>query len=434
MREKNRTRESPGQGKIKKRFSRPMFNKLIRLRKALFFLDPFCLPWREDSFGMEKLNKLGKPRLKPCSLFYDQLRNEFIEKELYKAEGCQVRAVCPVCGTSYWREKGRQAKSLFQSQRDKLLLAGVETKQYLLDFEFTIPVILSKLIDQMSVKYKRYYLNELTRACYKVLALVLGPDSGGTLVIHSWHSRNPFYPHYHFHLIVSPYDSLGEPILKEPFLPLEELKLIRDSWREQVAGIFGIGFKQPFDVYYQYVQENEKASPETCIKKWNNRFNYAFRHWTQDVLKYKGSLRKRQVEQATKRAKDIEGITKIRWFGYLCPVKRGKAGFELVHYRSPLTICPDCGKDYDTEKVLASLILCDDQRLVCVCGGRIEMKDLGKSKGWKKTGRRFVLRGFRDEGVLLVDVATGEKKLVPYEDIDLFPSKGGKKRFVCRSP
>jgi len=55
------------------------------------------------------------------------------------------------------------------------------------------------------------------------------------------------------------------------------------------------------------------------------------------------------------------------------------------------------------------------------------MKNLGKSKEWRKAGRRFVLRGFRKNGVLLINVDTGEKKLVPYDQIDLFPFKGGKR-------
>lgn len=434
LKEKGISREKSVQGSRKKRFSRETFHKLMRLRKALFFLDPFSLPLARDSFGREKLNRFDKPKLKPCCLFYDQLRNEHIEKDLYKSEGCQARAVCPVCGTSYWRDKGRQAKSLFQAQRDKLILAGFDVQQWLLDFEFTVPVILSRLIDGMSIAYKRKYLNELTRASYKVLSLILGSDFGGGLVVHFWRSKSPLYPHYHFHLIVSPYDSRGQPILEEPFLSLEKLEFIRDSWREEVTKIFGIGFKQSFNVHYQYIEENKKVSSESCINRYNHRFNYAFRHWTEDLLKYKVSLMKRPVERATKRAKDLQKITKIRWFGYMCPVKRKKAGFDSVRYRSKITLCPLCSKQYDTEKVLDSLIFCGEQTLVCVCGQRIERKDMGKSEGWKKTGKRFMLRGFRDEGVILVDVATGQKKIVPYEDIDFFPCKGAKKRFVCRSP
>lgn len=433
--------------KVKKRLPKQRFLSLMWLRKRLFWLDPFSFPLLIDEFGKVVLNKEGKPRAKPCSVFYTEIEYEKTEEKLYKSEGCEARAVCPVCGASYWRQKGREARSLFEAQRDQRFLAGGSVARWLLDFEFTLPVVLSRMIDQFDQANKVLYINRLSAGMYRVLARfflkrdkIVGADIeymkrrfGGVAVLHFWHSRDPFYPHYHFHVILSPLGASGDYLLEDSFVGKGRLERLRKDWAEAVSAVFGIGFRE-LVVHYQYVEENKKSTSGECLKSFYHRFNYTFRHWSEDLLKYKGKLREKAVKVALKRAKELEGIKKIRWFGYFSSVKRGQAGFELMRFFSDLTVCSKCEREFETEALIDSLNITGDKTIICPCGKRFEMKDLGKAKEWRKTGRRFVLRGFRKGGVLLIDQDTGEKKLVPYERINLFPFKGGKKRFVCRSP
>jgi len=404
-----------GKLKRKKPLPKEKFYKLLRLRKKIRAVNPDFL------------------KSKVCSLFYDELEHQEVGEKLYKSIGCQERSTCPVCGASYWRQKGREARSLFEAQRDRAILKGWRLDQWLLDFEFTIPVVLSRLIDACSLSAKRQYLNRLSRACYQVLFGVLGKKIGGVAILHFWHSKAPLLSHYHWHIILSPYTKDGSLVLSDPLLSQDILASMREAWREAVSGIFGIGFNQAFNIHYEFVQENGKTSYEQVKSKFYHRFNYCFRHWTEDLLKYRGKVDKRSLTPAIERAKQLEGITKIRWFGYLCPVKRKKAGFELVQYMNELTVCPECFREFNTEDLLNTLAMFGGQ-VLCVCGHRFREAELGKKSMWRKTGRVFILRGFRKNGVLLINRDTGEKELVPYDRIGLFPSKGKRKRFVCRDP
>lgn len=395
------------------------FYSLLRLRKFL--------RWLDQAF-------ISSVR---CCLFYDELRHKSREEKLYKAIGCQDRATCPICGASYWKQKGFEGKSLFLAQRDKLLFEGSDLNQWLLDFEFTIPVILSELIDDMDLRGKRVYLNKLSRACYKVLNEVLGSDIGGVAIIHFWHSKNPLYSYYHWHLIVSPFNAQGGLVFEDPYLPGEKLEELREKWREKVSRVFSIDFKQSFNVHYEYVKEGREAS-----KKFNHRFNYCFRHWTGDILKYRGKIRKKAVARAIIRARELEGIKKIRWFGYLSTLKRKDAGFDAVENQGDLFACPKCSQEFEQEQLIDVLSVGVGWKVETPCGHIFEgRQELKKVSAWEQTGKTFVLRHFRKNGVILAEwdnekcrIIEGSDVLVPFSQVDLFPFKGKKKRFICRSP
>lgn len=436
-----------------KKFGKTKFFQLLRLRKFL--------RWLDSSF-------VSSVR---CCLFYSEFKHKSSEERRYKAIGCQDRATCPICGTSYWKQKGIEAKSLFLAQRDKLMLEGSDLAQWLLDFEFTVPVILSRLIDTMPLEGKKKYLNKLSRASYDVIADVLFDleedlsefiyfqqnvlnrkvkvqeieeitrqvrgNIGGVGLIHFWHSRSPLYPHFHWHLILSPFTSEGKLVLGDPFLSKEKLKELREQWREKVSGIFGIDFKQSFNIYYQYVKEEKEA-----LSKFHHRFNYCFRHWAEDLLKYKGKLKKKAVAIAVQRARELQGIKTIRWFGYLSPVRRKKAGFEAVQFRDELLLCPRCGEAVKVEELDNVLIVGLGWVLECPhCGEQFKEEEMKKASAWEKTGRTFVLKHFRQNGAVLCEwddskgkIVKGSEILVPYEKMSFYPFKGKKKRFVCHSP
>jgi len=442
----------------KKALSRAKFYSLLRLRK--------WLRWLDSSF-------VSSVR---CSLFYAEYKHKSSEEKRYKSIGCNDRATCPICGASYWKEKRGLAKSLFLAQRDKLMLEGSDLSQWLLDFEFTIPVVLSRLIDSMPLEGKRQYLNKLSRASYSVIADVLiGNDLvekaqekarlkgekltakekkeikrqaqgniGGAIAIHFWHSKNPLSPHYHWHEILSPYDSSGKLILEDPYLPKGKLQELRDKWREAVSDIFSIGFRRPFDVHYKYVKEGEDA-----LSKFHHRFNYCFRHWTEDLLKIRdrGKLKKKTVGRAVRRARELQGIKTIRWFGYLSPVKRKKVGFEAIEYKDETFVCPRCGEAIEKKDLIEVLIVGLGWVFECShCGEQFKEEQLKKESAWEKTGRTFVLKHFHfrkegKEGVVLAEwddsrakVKKNSDVLVPYEKITFYPFKGKKKRFICRNP
>jgi len=441
-----------GKLKRKKALPKEKFYKLLRLRKKIRAINPDFL------------------KSKVCSLFYEELKHEETDGRLYKSVGCQERAICPICGASYWRQKGREARSLFEAQRDRAVLKGWPLDQWLLDFEFTIPVALSRLIDAMPLEGKRKYLNELSRACYRVLFELFyvnerlaeyraekkrsgekekkseievfyreaGEKVGGVAVLHFWHSKAPLSPHYHWHIIVSPYSKDGSLVLNDPLLPKDQLADMREAWCKAVSGIFGIGFRQA-DIHYEFVQENKKTNYEQVRAKFYHRFNYCFRHWSQDLLKYRGKVSKRNLTPAVERAKQLGGISKIRWFGYLSSVKRKKAGFELVHM-SELTVCPECHREFYTEDLYSTLRLFE-KRIFCVCGHCFEEAELGRRSKWQRTGRTFILKHFRKDGVIFAEwdevnkrIVKGTERLVSYDKVGLFPSKGKRKRFVCRDP
>jgi len=376
--DKSATREAQsGKLRRKKPLPKEKFYKLLRLRKRIRAIDPSFI------------------KSKTCSVFYSELTHEDTGERRYRAIGCEERAVCPICGGSYWRIKGKEARSLF---------------------------------------------NKLSRACYDVLGKTLGGDIGGVAILHFWHSKKPLLPHYHLHLIVSPYTEDGRLVLNNPLLLKDQLAGMREAWREAVSGIFGIGFKGSFDVHYEFIQENKKTNYEQVRAKFYHRFNYALRHWSEDLLKYRGKVDRKNLTPAIKRAKELEGITKIRWFGYLSPTRRGKAGFELVHYMSELTVCPECHREFNTEDLLDTLRLLGGQ-VLCLCGHRFEEAELGKKSMWHKTGKTFILKHFREDGVIFAEwdevkkrIVKGTERLVPYDKVGLFPSKGKKKRFVCRDP
>ena len=336
---------------------------------------------------------------------------------------CQKRDLCPLCGINYWQEKKQEALSLFRAVTEKYLTYSGGFMRSL-NFEFTIPISSSDLLDGMEISWRRKFLNDLIHSAYRTVEAFLHVEKGqigGVCVLHFWKSKKPVYPHYHLHITVSPWLKDGS-LITELFKSKADLELLRKLWCQAVNQVFGIDFKV-VDVKYRYAKREQQA---------NHRLRYCFRSWLQDLAKWKGDLEthKEELKRALDRAEEMQGVKKIRWFGYLTPQKRREVGIGYL-YLSEDTLCPRCYKVLKTISLLDTLWLNDfSGKAVCACGYVFDLDHIGRDKRWRLNGETFKLMKLQGDDVVFKSFQTEELVEFSREQISLFASPRKKRRFT----
>lgn len=336
---------------------------------------------------------------------------------------CQKRDLCPLCGITYWQGKKQEALSLFKAVTEKYLTysSGLMGS---LNLELTIPESSSKSLDNMETSQRGRYLNKLIHKGYRTIEVFLQVEKGqigGVCVLHFWKSKSPLEPHYHLHITVSPWLKDGS-LIAPLFRSKADLEFLRKLWCQAVNQVFGTDFKV-VDVKYRYAKKEQQA---------NHRLRYCFRSWLQDLAKWKGDFEthKEELRRALDRAEEMQGMKKIRWFGYLAPQKRRELGIGYL-YLSEDTLCPRCYNVLKTISLLDTLWLNDfNGKALCSCGHAFPLDHIGRDKRWRVNGETLKLVRLEGDVVVFKSFQTEELVELNREQVSLFSSPRKKRRFT----
>lgn len=294
------------------------------------------------------------------------------QQSRWRAIGCSIRSVCPVCGAYRQSVLAREASetmllAMVGVEIGGVQLGGVSLDSYGLKLVFTIPKTESARIDTMlySGNYDawRYETGRLFKAAYESVGRWFGPGCGGVASLDYTGESSPADAHYHVNVYVFPARKTDAGWSALPrWFDSDKLAAMRSDWTDTVNSMYCLQLESA-NVTVDYLGGKGQ------LNHWTR---YLYRHSLSDLwrgwqgrdgetVKYRyksyglwvdSSLSGDELSRIAERLMSIPAhFKRIRWFGIFSDGQRGKtmSGLGL----EPVEIDDDDDGDGDAGKWVA---------------------------------------------------------------------------------